>query len=516
MKTYIVYQSDKSIHAMDADSKAFVAVDNIKDLQVDKKDFLITCNQSFVIKNPQIDIASIAKMIYFPGPKNLEKLYQEYTHKSLPDDKVSTKLKAIYAIYRKQQPTIKKMNLDRVILFNASIEPFIAFINKGHINIKKSFVDANKDRSFTKNILRASELEDYMKSKGYKYYDINTGKYMFNHNYLLSLKDNLIDKHVEAEKERSKYLYAKQYAHDQLSINHQSFGAITGRVSTVKPNIQGMNPSIIDGEIYSLDFSGFEIVIYLCTYKKNIYDDFVHSKKKDIYGYIFWLLHPGYYDYDSDLFQENAKETRDKFKDLCLKVIYGSTLEECQFWYGDKINKIYYKVFDFFDVKKIKTGLMDYVTKTGHYLINNRYGMVVADKTSYLLAQNISEAKRNKYLLGVNNDFSDSDNIQVKKSGFYETYAAEKGIVLETLENFRRAEKVVLNYNLQGTGAMIIKLAAKYALMSRIKSKILILRHDEIIVDIVEEEDLEKIMYAMEDACKEVILSIINVKIKKL
>ncbi|MFZ1704388.1 MAG: hypothetical protein WAT79_08570 [Saprospiraceae bacterium] len=520
MKTYIAYRDEHAVHIYDIEKDSFFDVEDIKDAGLDKRDFIITCNQDFVIRNKQIDICMVEKMIYFPGPKNLQRLFQKYTHKSFQDEnKIKSIIKAIHTVYKRQQPFIKELKLEKAILFNSEIAGTIAYINIGKIKIKDSYIKEQNEISEKLNLvgqMGRNELISYMESKKYKCLDITTGKYNLTHKYLLSFNDEILNRHVEVSSKKSEYFHYSQYAKKEIPINHKPYGAITGRITTTGPNIQGIDPSIIEGNIWSFDFTGFEIMIYLCLYKKSICDDFIHSEKKDIYGYIFWELYPDKYGYDSDSFKKNNPDTRKSFKDLCIKVLYGATLDDCRYMFGDKIDKTYNKVFNYFDVSRVKKQLLDYATKSGSYLLNNKYNFSTSDENVDILHRLLPEAKK----VSLPDDdplyYSDHPKNKAIKSEFNDIFAKERGILLQVSDKFKKVNKYLVNYNIQATGAIIIKLAAKYAIATGMKSKILILRHDEIIADIVTEQDKKEIAYAMQDACKEVILSYINIDIKKL
>lgn len=520
MKTYIVYKDEHAVHVYDIADDKFFDVDDIKDAGLDKRDFLIVCNQEFLIRNKQIDICIVEKMIYFPGPKNLQRLFQKYTHKSFEDEnKIKSIIKAIHTVYKKQQPFIKDLKLERAVLFNSEFAGTIAYINIGKIKIKDSYIKEQeeiREKLHYTGQMGRNELISYMESKKYGCLDIVTGKYNLTHKHILSFNDEILNKHVEISSKKSEYLHYSQFAKKEIPINHKPYGAITGRITTSNPNIQGIDPSIIEGNIWSFDFTGFEIMIYLCLYKKSICDDFIYSKKKDIYGYIFFELYPDKYGYDSDEFKSNNPDTRMSFKDLCIKVLYGATLDDCKYMFGDKIEKMYNKVFDYFDVSRVKKELLDYATKSGSYLLNNKYKLSTSDEHVNILHKLLPEAKKVSLPDDDPSYYSDHPKNKVIKEEFHDIFTKERGILLQVADKFKKVKKYVVNYNIQATGAIIIKLAAKYAIATGMKSKILILRHDEIIADIVTENDKREILYAMEDACKEVILAYIHIDMRKL
>lgn len=520
MKTYIVYQDEHTIHFFDFIENKFFDFPKIKDAKLNDTDFLIVCNQEFIAKNRQIDVCVVEKMIYFPGPKNLQRLFQKYTHKPFEDEnKIKPILRAIHTIYKKQQPLIKELMLGQAIMFNSEIAGTIAYINSGFATIKDSFIDdfyKKKEKLNYTGQMGKNELVEYMHSKGYKYHDYNTGKHLLNHKYLLSFNDQTLNNHVEISSKKSEHLHLSQFAHKQIGINHKSYGAVTGRITTSNPNIQGIDPANIDGNIWSFDFTGFEIMIYLAEYKKSILDDFIYSNKKDIYGFIFWELFPDKYGYDSDEFKINNPDARKLFKDLCIKTLYGASLSDVKYMYGDKIEKLYNKVYKYMDVGRPTRDLLDYATKSGRYLLNRKYRVSVSDEDIDIFARLIPVANKIDIPMDSPSYYSDNPKNAVIKAEFHDIFAKERGILLEVRDKYYKIKKHLLNYNIQGTGAVIIKLAAKYAVISKMKSKILILRHDEIIADIATENDKREIVYAMEDACKEVLGYYINIDMKKL
>lgn len=519
MKTYIVYQDEHAVHLYNVTDNEFFDAPDIKSANLEKTDFIVCCNQEFVIRNKQIDVCVVEKMIYFPGPKNLQRLYQKYTHKSFEEEnKIKPILKAIATVYKRQQPVIKELLLSKAVLLQSEIAGTIAYINSGKIQVKDDYIETHTKRRETMHFIGLMSREELIKHLTiirYPHKDDLGVRFNLSHKNLLSVNDEKLNAHVAAEQARSEHLYYLQYAKSELNINHKSFGSVTGRITTSDPNIQGMDKSIIKGNIWSFDFTGFEIMIYLCLYKKGIMDDFIYSKKKDIYGFIFWELYPDKYGYDSDDFKTNHPEPRQMFKELCIKILYGATLKECQFFYGNKIDKIYKKIYDLFDVKRVQTELLEYACKSGRYLINKKYNISVSDQNANILARILPESKRIHIPENIN-AWSDAPENTVIKAGYHDIFTKERGILLETAEKMREVKKHVLNYNIQGTGALIIKIAVKYAIRSGIKSKILMLRHDEIIADIVLENDKREIVYAMEDACKEVILQYINIDMKQV
>ena len=520
MKTYIVYQDEHTFHFFDFADNKFFDFPKIKDAKLDDKDFFITCSQEFIAKNRQIDICVVEKMIYFPGPKNLQRLHQKYTHKSFEDkNKIKSILRAIHTVYKRQQPLIKELLLGPAIMFNSEIAGTMAYINSGHITIKDSFIENyNKEKESLNYIgqIGKNDLIGYMKSKNYKYHDLDSGKYILNHKHLLSFNDEALNRHVEVSSKKSEHLHLSQFAHKQLDINHKSYGAVTGRISTSNPNIQGINPANIEGNIWSFDFTGFEIMIYLASYKKSIIDDFINSNKKDIYGFIFWELFPDKYGYDSDEFKTRNPDARNILKDMCIKTLYGASLSDVKYMYGDKVETLYKKIYKYMDVGKPTEDLLNYAKKSRRYLLNRKYKVSVSDEDIDIFARLLPEANKIDVPMDSPAYYSDDKRNVAIKAEFHEIFAKERGILLEVRDKYIRIKKHLLNYNIQGTGAVIIKLAAKYAIMSKMKSKILILRHDEIIADISTENDKREIVYAMEDACKEVLGYYINIEMKKV
>ena len=77
-------------------------------------------------------------------------------------------------------------------------------------------------------------------------------------------------------------------------------------------------------------------------------------------------------------------------------------------------------------------------------------------------------------------------------------------------------QRNLISYHIQGLGAMIIKTAAKYIVSAARKSRLLILKHDEALVDVNEEGQDEIIVKAMQDAFYDIAKGSVNVEIRKI
>jgi hypothetical protein len=65
--------------------------------------------------------------------------------------------------------------------------------------------------------------------------------------------------------------------------------------------------------LYSFDFTGFEIIIYLSIYNKPLLQEFKESGKNDVFAWMFFKIFPTKFNFDSDQLKTNVPETRDKF-----------------------------------------------------------------------------------------------------------------------------------------------------------------------------------------------------------
>lgn len=505
----VVFKDKNDIINVLRDGKK-TTINSINELNVNDNDFIITCDQLFTTRAKQYDVCVIEKMIFFPGPKNLRRLYLKYTHKDIDLNSIANVLKAIETVYKKQQELVNKNKLQKAVSFHSVLSGFISFVNQGkNINLNDFFINSLEEKKNkvdkNKNLSR-SELINYMTQKRYDFYDVNTGSFKLNHDFMLSLNDDFLNEYIRNEKNKGQYNAVKNY-NKSNKINHTMWGTITGRITTSEPNIQGLKLNTIEPSysLYSFDFTGFEIIIYLSLYNKSLLSEFIESGKNDVFSFLFYKIYPSKYKFDSDLLKEKEPETRQKFKMLTLRTLYGATKEDVAYWYGDGVVKLYNTLNVLLSKNKSVDYLLNYCQKTGRYLINDYINLSIQDRSSFNVHNLHSEYKNFKKHKG---DYSLQNGRDL--------YTKERGIVIEWEDSFSKVKKLCLNYNIQGTGAVIIKQALIDIIKSQIKSQILILRHDEVIVDIKELSDINKIELALKKAAIDVIGVDINIKTNKI
>lgn len=511
---YILFQDNFGINVYDENN--IYKINDIKEIPYKIGDIIICCGQSFVTRMPQYDISVIEKMVFFPGRKDVKRLYEKYSHKTTDVSNINNILKAIAFVFKRQQEYIEMYKIGNAVDFHADTAAVIAYINSGApIIIKDQYIneieEMSKELSEYK-IMSREELTSYMSSKRYNFLDINTGKFNLSHSFLLSLNDPVLTKQVEGESFKGKFAQKKTLA-KYMPINHSIYGAITGRIQTSAPNIQGIDKNAIHpkGTLYSFDFTGFEIIIYLALYNEALLNEFKSTNKEDVFAWMMFKLYPGKFTFDSDQLKSIEPDRRNKFKKLVIQTLYGATIDDVCFWYGQEITSLYKSILGLLNVNAAKKELIDYATRTGRYLVNKKYNLSIQDR--WVKDYNIlrPEAQKWKHLMG-DDVFSDESRFIVQKSYFDELHTKEKGIVEKCIESYRNVVKLCLNYHIQGTGAFILKKAVSNILKSKISSQVLILRHDEVIVDITNNEDIAKIQIAMSHAAKEIINHNIHIK----
>lgn len=516
--TYTLFKDEYVINVYDGYN--IYKIENIRELKPEPNSIILTCGQSFVTRLLQYDISIIEKMIFFPGRKDLKRLYEKYSHKTIDVSNISYILKGIAYVYKRQQEYIDKYHIRQSVDFHAETASIIAYINDSTpITIKDKYIHDIEEMSkeiSSYQIMSRQEIISYMTSKRYDFYDVNTGKFRLDHAFLLSLNDPILNKQVEGESFKGKFVQKKTIK-KYMPINHSIYGAITGRIQTAAPNIQGIDKNAIQpkGELYSFDFTGFEIIIYLSIYNLPLLQEFTKSGKNDIFAWIFYKLYPNKYNFDSDQLKTNEPDKRNSFKNLVIRSLYGATKEDVVYWYGDKILPLYKNVLGMLNIIAAKKELVDYASRTGRYLINKMYNLSIQDRWVNIFAMLQPEAQKWKSITG-DHIFSDDSRFVAKKEVFDELYTKERGIVEKCIEAYRNVLKLALNYHIQGTGAFIIKKAIQLILKQKISSQILIIRHDEVLVDLLDQNDISKIQIAMSEAAKFIIGVEIHIKCTKL
>lgn len=516
---YTLFQDDFGINVFDGNN--IYKINDIKELKSDANSIIIVCGQSFICRLPIYDISTIEKMIFFPGRKDLKRMYEKYSHKTIDISNVSNVLKGISYVFKRQQEYVDSYQLRIAVDFHAQTSAILSYINAGTpIIIKDSAINELNElgeQLSKENILSRQELMSHMTKRRYNFIDINTGKFRFDHAFLLSLNDPVLNQHVNGERMRSKFIQ-KNILKKEMRINHNIYGAITGRIQTSEPNIQGIDKKVIQptGTLYSFDFTGFEIIIYLALFNKPLLQQFKESGKNDIFGWMFFKIYPNKFNFDSDNLKPNEPEIRDKFKKLVIRSLYGATQNDMVYWYGDNIIQLYKSVLSLLSIVSAKKELIDFATRTGRYLINKKYNLSIQDRwvKEYFIL--VPESKKWEKIITDDPVFSDSGRFVVQKDKFDELYTKERGIIEKCIEAYQNVSKLCLNYHIQGTGAFIIKQSIQNVLKSKISSQVLILRHDEIVVDIKNNEDIEKIQMAMTTAAIQIIGSGIFVKAEKI
>lgn len=515
---YTLFQDDFGINVFNGNEIYKIA--NVSELNPEPNSIIVTCGQSFVTRLPQYDISVIEKMIFFPGRKELKRLYEKYSHKTIDISNLSYILKGIAYVYKRQQEYIDKYHIRKAVDFHAETTAIIAYINAGApITIKDEYIQEIDDMSkelTSYKIMSRQEVISYMTEKRYDFYDVNTGKFRLDHSFLLSLNDPILSKQVEGESFKGKFAQ-KKTLQKIMPINHSIYGAITGRIQTSSPNIQGIDKNAIQtkGELYSFDFTGFEIIIYMALYNKPLLEEFKDSGKNDIFAWIFYKIYPNKFKFDCDQLKNNEPDVRSKFKTLLIRSLYGATIEDVTYWYGENIIPLYKNILALLSIVAAKKELIDYASRTGRYLINKKYNLSIQDRwvKDYAILQ--PEADKWMHIMS-NHVFSDEGKFIVQKDVFKELNVKERGIVEKCIESYNNVVKLCLNYHIQGTGAFIIKQAISNILKSKVTSQVLILRHDEVLVDLINQDDISKIQIAMSTAALQIIGTSIHIKSQKI
>jgi len=508
MTVAIYYTEQKQKYCIfDVDAKTYVEEDKLP--KYTEQDLIITYDQIFPSRAKIHDICVAEKIIYFPHPKTLSRLNHKYFHKYEPAKKIEQLLRNIYRIYKEQLKEILDQYLHKAVGFESSIAGSIAFINSKKISLKNSFLeDFEKKRdSYNKGgiLTKKQVIEILIKN----HIDLSkNGKWDLTHEKLLKTEIPDIVKYVEAAKQASNFIYEKQFYAKSLNISHNQFGAVTGRITTTNPNLQGIQKKWIEGNVYSFDFTSFEVMIYLSLYKPDIIYDFEDSKEKDLYMYLFNLVTRN----------QAKEERRTDFKFLTIMILYGADAKTCEYRYGKFSDYLFPRITKLFGIDKVKESLIENVKRTGRYLIVPDISYTIQDRISFLFRKNYPLANefKKKYKQELNIEYwSDNPRIFDSRTKFHDKLIYEKGVVQETYLLHEQLNKFVLNYHIQGFGAYRIKLCDK-ALLSKIKSQILILRHDEFIVDITDEKDLDVIPSVMKSVFFKYTKSKINIKCQKI
>lgn len=507
--TTAIFHSEKTgkYCIFNVDAKTYVEVEILP--KYTYEDLIITYDQIFPTRAKIHDICVAEKIIYFPGPKTLSRLNHRYFHKYEAPKKTEQLLRNLYRIYKEQVKEILDQYLNKAVGFENGIAGTIAFINSKHISLKNSFLeDFERKRDLFKkgNLLSKRQVIEILIKN---HIDLSkNGKWDLSHAKLLKTGIPEIEKYVEKAKQASNFTYEKQFYAKRLPIRHNQFGAVTGRLTTSNPNIQGIQKEWIEGNVYSFDFTSFEVMIYLSLYKPDIIDDFEDSKEKDLYMYLFNLTTKN----------QAKEERRTDFKFLTIMILYGANEKACEYRYNKFSTYLYPRITKLFGIDKVKESLIENVKRTGRYIIVPDISYTIQDRISFLFKKNYPMAKEFKKKYGKELDieyWSDSPKIFDSRTKFHDKLIYEKGIMQETYEIHDRLKELVLNYHIQGFGAYIIKLCAK-ALMGKIKSQILIMRHDEFIVDITDDKDLDLIPSVMKNVFFKYTKSNINVKCQKI
>ena len=508
---YVVAEDTKQnvFHIMDVETKS---KEEAKTLPAFKhEDLIITCGQIFVTKAAIHDVTLVEKMIYFPGPKTIARLQQKYFLKISHLTKFDSLLNMILRVYKAQLKEIREQRLERAVEFETSITGTLAYINSKKITIKDSFLKSHEDRrdSFSKKrtMSRTEIIEECVKNK-YNFFDKSKGQWDLSKKNLLSVDNKRFKDHLEASFENEILRYEKQYYQKHLPINHNQFGAITGRITTTSPNIQGIQKKWIEGNIYSFDYTGFEVMIFLNLYNPFIIKEYEKSGQEDLYMFLF----------DKLTDNRSKPELRDDLKYLLIKIIYGAEERTCIKDYGKFGEYMYPRIVKMFDIKKIKDDLIAHILRMGRYLIVPNINYTIRDKYSYMLFKNAPIAKdlKKKYGSELNTEYwSDDPKTYTSRKTYHDKLTYEKGIVQEAIDTHKTLTRLCLNYHIQGIGAYILKKCMS-RLARQIESQILILRHDEFIVDILREKDIEIVQKTMEDVFFSIMKGNINVKTSRI
>ena len=518
MRTLVVFYIKETYHIYDPEANIYMEEKNLS--SVKQQDIIITCNQSFITRSKIYDIYTIEKVIYFPGPKNISRLNEKYLHKKLNSSQsVKEVLRKIYSLYKHQIKEVKEYGLSDYIDFEADIAGTLAYINSGFIEMKESFLTELEEKmnSFKKEkVLSRKQIIQIANDKKYPLFSSTKGKWDLNYNRLLETGDKDLISHVNASTKQNNITYEKQFYKEKLPINHNQFGAKTGRISTTKPNIQGMQKDWIKGNIYSFDYSGFEVIIFMSLYNQSLLQEYTDSGYKDLYGFLFKKI--TMLNFNPDKFAEKQPEKRAIFKRMLISILYGATESDIKYLFGEKASKMYSEIVFTLNIKNIKSRLIDHVKRTGRYLIWDKISFTIQDEHSYLFKTTAPMAKEfeRKYGKELKKEYwSDEKETYLSRETFHDKLTYEKGIVIQAINSYNMVNKYCLNYHIQGIGSCIIKKTMK-TLLSKIKSQILILRHDEFIIDIKDDADIETVKTVMEEVFFKMTKANISVKCKQI
>jgi len=494
-------------HLFDIDSNQYSVLQEMPKFTA--TDLLIVYDQSFPSRAKIWDIVTVEKMIYFPGPKNLARLNLKYYHKYTRAAKLESHLKNTVRIYKKQLTEMAQLNLREAIDFESSMVGTIGFINSKKLKIKESLFteyEEIREKYNKKDLLTRKEIINICIENKYDLF--HKMKWNLTHKNLLATGNKRIEKHVKMAELAGRMKYIEPFYNKEVDINHNIYGAITGRITTSNPNIQGIQKEWINGNVYSFDYTAFEVMIYLALYKPGIIDYFKDSGEKDLYMFLFNLVT-----------KNRAKEEyRDKFKFLTIMILYGGTKSDCEYRFGEFGEKLYNKISFYLGIDKVKERLINHIKRTGRYLINEDTSYSICDRNSFLFFRQAPLAKEysRKYKDELKEEYwSNDERIFLSRKMYHDKLTYEKGVVEETISLFETITKLALNYHIQGIGSQVLKTTAK-KMLSKIKSQILILRHDEVIVDITDDNDIKIIPQVMADVFWQYFKTDINVKTKKI
>lgn len=506
---YAFYIDDKKkeYHQFDVSNNEYKTFEEMPKFRNDA--LLIVYGQTFPTRAKIWDITTVEKIIYFPGPKNIARLNIKYFNAYTRASKINMFLKNMLRIYKKQVAEISQLNLKKAVEFECDMVGSIGFINSKKLLINDTFFELYekvRESYSKKNLLSRKEIIEICNDNKYDLF--KKGKWHLSHQNLLSTGDKKLESYVKAAEIAGRLKYMQPFYDKLVDINHNVYGTITGRISTTNPNIQGIQKEWIAGNIYSFDFTAFEVMIYLSLYKPGIIDKYNDSGEKDLYMFLF------------NLFTKNRakEEYRDKFKFLTIMILYGGTKKDCTYRFDEFGEKLYDKISFHLGIEKVKESLVNHIKRTGRYLINEDLDYTICDRNSFLFFRQAPLAKEisRKYKDELKEEYwSSDDRIFLSRKIYHDKLTYEKGIVEETISLFETITKLALNYHIQGIGAQVIKTVAK-KLLYRIKSQILILRHDEVLIDINNDNDIEITPAIMKDVFWSYFKTKINVKTTKI
>lgn len=451
---------------------SILAYDSVeKCLIEDYKDFdtstiYVSIDQCFDTSVLIYDVATIERIIDFRGKADVEYFYNKYFNRRVPENCGNDKiLKLIIQVFKRQVKEYMKRGLDDCISFEASIQGYLARVNKGFLNI-----DPVAAKAKVVELNGKIDAGDKVKT--------NTGR-------LSHLKS------FDKDKRRDKWVSKS------IPINHIAYGTVTGRVQTKKPNLQGFDFNLASDKLISIDYTAFELMLYLHTFKPKVWHDYKNSGYKDVYGYFYCLVNKDI-DSDPDSLKKDYPGKRNMMKYMLLLMINGSSrygIEKKLKLEEYSLDQLYDKLTVLLELDLVRQKLFRYIERYGCYVCYShqfKKTIETVDTRSY---------KRHK---------SQYDIIKNDVRSPIDAFHKESYLELHNKLFTRIVSNVI-----QVSGALVIKQALKM-IIDEFDVDIVCLRHDEVIFKDTGNLDLDSMVEVMQDAYFYIIGEDIFLDVKKL